>query len=98
MAKTNETPSREVTIRYQVSNRQWRTETKEKTFKSEAAMQKWVAKQEEKDNWCGIIAYSYEETAQDLLEEARKIAEAHARPGVIGVSSEFLNQVMREGR
>ena len=48
-----------VTIRYQwVSNRG--VETRQKRFTSQAAMERWTAKQErENGDYLGVIAYSY---------------------------------------
>ena len=51
---------KEVTIRYEVYDRKGCRVTKEKTFKSKKAMQKWAAAQEGNDNWGGITAFSDE--------------------------------------
>ena len=49
-----------ITIRYQVFNAKWQLVTKEKTFRSEEALQKWVEKQErDNPNWNGVVAYEY---------------------------------------
>ena len=46
-----------VTIRYEVNRT--RPVVKEKTFASEAAMQRWVEKQEEAGRVLSVLAYSY---------------------------------------
>jgi hypothetical protein len=63
-----ETTMNAVTIRYQViSNRRSGTlATKEKTFKTHEAMEKWVARQEalaeeERSGFVGVSAYSYDQ-------------------------------------
>lgn len=49
-----------VTIRYQVFNSRGELVEREKTFKTEAQMQKWVAKQEETNgDFVGVTAYSF---------------------------------------
>lgn len=48
-----------ITVRYEIwSKRDNRPRAMEKEFKNEAAMQKWLAKAEKKDNWGQVLAYS----------------------------------------
>lgn len=51
-----------ITLRYNVFDRNDRLVTKEKTFKSEEALQRWTEKQEnDNPKWAGVEAYSYDE-------------------------------------
>ena len=48
-----------VTIRYQRCDRKGRISTAEKTFRSEQAMQAWVARQQDQSpSFLNVIAYS----------------------------------------
>lgn len=51
-----------ITIRYEVAvGRGERSAIKEKTFKTQEAMEKWCEKQEStNDRFIGVVAYSYD--------------------------------------
>ena len=69
-------------VQYQVIDRNDRISTKTKEFKTEKALQSWIAKQEDNPNFYGILATSYpdeiklkednEDDGEDIPEEMHK--------------------------
>ena len=59
-----------VTIQYEVWNiRTSRPRVMEREFKTEEQMQKWVAKQEKKDTWGGVLRFSHDDVIQDQIDQ-----------------------------
>lgn len=65
-----------VTIRYKTINAHGAIATREKTFKTQKAMERWVAKQEEDErgHFRGVDSYSFSEEVDEDDEEALMIA------------------------